>query len=552
MRDTYPRRFVLSGLIELTYEDFRMKSGIGRFVINSRRSVFSQQYSLGLQGYIYDPRIAVFSARVTKRNAKSNDNSGIYYSETGLKTVNYDLSATFLPYRQISLSVYSDKTDSTVSSTTSFSYNAFSKSHGAMLKVALAGLPLVKLEYDHWSFDDDRGTKKMENDRFSADLRGDLRSIRTRYFWSFEADDFKGPSRSFTSQHIRGYTDTVIKKDDILRTTFQYSDIDHSKYLGLTGELEMNSVKRFSHDYMYYFTRTETEEAETNAHRLKGRWQYRFTDDLTGSASVGAGTGKNVSKNVSEGGEEGGTSLGFGTDINYRKYIAGLDFRSYYNFSCDRKKEDATEGISEKKETLHNLGFNVITRKLSFGAIHADYAFFSFKSDISEATSHAFNLGVTGKGPGRAYWSLDGGYQRSNGDVFGAEEFTAPVLVVQQGQSYQARGEVGFPLGSEGLVVFNGGYIAGKNEGTGNRSFFYEGRLNYRVLRNLFLLTWWRESWDRTKPNNIDSNTRDVDLTINYRFKMLFFTAEFKAQKIGEATAHSENRSILFRFRRPF
>jgi hypothetical protein len=62
MRALYPKRFSLDGFVELKYNDYSVTTSSGR---RSSYSFLTQRYSVGIKGYVYDPRLIVFTAKAT-------------------------------------------------------------------------------------------------------------------------------------------------------------------------------------------------------------------------------------------------------------------------------------------------------------------------------------------------------------------------------------------------------------------------------------------------------------------------------------------------------
>jgi hypothetical protein len=210
MRIEYPKRFSFNGLIELTYTNYTVTSGIdGRKTLGAT-STFEQYYRLGVEGYIYHPRLAVFDASIHFRDIKFTAKAG-YGNQS--KDIGYDINATFLPFRPVSLDLYARKIDYTVD-WTGMPVDTSSNLYGARLRVNSRNLPAIRLEYYHWEYGllrygDVVDTIKI--DRYTLDVRGFLNKLRTRYFFFADIASYTRPEGNYSVQDYRLTTATTFK-----------------------------------------------------------------------------------------------------------------------------------------------------------------------------------------------------------------------------------------------------------------------------------------------------------------------------------------------------
>jgi len=144
----YLKKFRLTGLVELSYRDYSVSSTYRGRKSESGLSSFEQRYKLGLQGYVYHPKLVTFSTSVTFRKEKTDFDSG--GGERDAKDINYNFSATFLATRPVSMDVYGSRTDSTIEGVAP--YDITSNYYGTRLYFRHRKYPSVRLEYNHWDY----------------------------------------------------------------------------------------------------------------------------------------------------------------------------------------------------------------------------------------------------------------------------------------------------------------------------------------------------------------------------------------------------------------
>jgi len=186
MQEIYPRSFKFSGLVELTYKDYDTVTK-NRYENKSGYSVFQHRYSLAVKGYIYNPKLAVFSSRLTFLYNNMFNSTASF--EPDSRNINYELTAVFLPYRPVSLSTYATVTDFAVDS---FSWgNPLDNrvvTYGAVLGINLRNYPTIRFEYYHQDVTPTGSQQSMGktiNNSYYLLIKGTLLKIKTQYSMSF-------------------------------------------------------------------------------------------------------------------------------------------------------------------------------------------------------------------------------------------------------------------------------------------------------------------------------------------------------------------------------
>jgi len=377
------KRFRFTGLVELTYRDYSVESSYHGRSMGSGSTSFEQRYTLGMRGYIYHPKFISFLTRVSFRKLNSDqDNNGEHDAED----INYSFSANVLPAGPVSLDVYGLKTDSTVEGWGTAPYNITSTFYGARLRFSGRKYPSVRLEYNHWDYviEREKGYRiydfydyyygeeegivikkirikeKTDVDRLSMNVNGFFKSISTRYNMTADVSDYVSPFRDYTGVHLSANTYTTIKKESVLSTIFQYSDIDITKLTMFSANLGIFSKSRLHHGYGYEFLTYEAEKEKTESHTVSNYLHYRFSRMIFGTTNLRYRFGKR------DGIREDSYDIDAG--LNYGKTIKEYDFASYYKFSLSKD-----ERYGEYEFMGNSLGIGVSTRKFRVGNIYANY-----------------------------------------------------------------------------------------------------------------------------------------------------------------------------------
>lgn len=578
---TYPKMFRFTGLIELTYRDYStISTSYGRRTESGWTS-FEQRYRLGLQGYIYHPKLVTFSTSVTFRKEKTEVKENPE-NEWEAKDINYDLSASFLSTRPVSLDVYASKTDSTVEGW-STPNDITSNSYGATLGFIKNRFPSIRIEYNHWDytiermrgwrvFDESKELvverklvkEKTEMDRYSVNINGFLNFINTRYNIMGDFSEHSDPIRNYTGKNISTSTHTIIKKENMLSTSFQYSDIYNTQLTRFATDLRLRPRGRLYHSYGYEYLTSETEKGKTDSHTISSSLRYRFSRRIHGNANFRYTVGKK--DGVSE------ESYDVDAGLNYGRLIRNFDFTSYYKFSFGKEKING-----ESKFMWHTLGLGLATRKFRWGKVYLDYDFsyrtFDFayetlqqtdmKTGQTDAIEHSLRMGINGRGPGRAYWTVeaegrifDSKTKRGGGGFWFGEEYWAEKI-----RHYTLTGDIGYPIGRKGTAVFRASYTTGETNSIGIKRYYYEGRLNYRIFRNLNLLARWREEWQSkgwwagttaVESRDYGIKTREYEFDLYYMFRRVTLSLEYNAYKTEEGPSITEAKRLYLRLSRRF
>ncbi len=491
-------KYVITGLIELDYSDYSTTITSSGKKTESDASTFQERVKLGVQGYIKTPKLAVYEANVTFRHAATTFGStGAEDTHLKERQIDYDLFMNFLKFRPYSLEVYATRSSGTF--TDGGSLDTTTNTYGLTLKVSLkdilkpkgrngggdlsGNLPLLMFQYNH--FDHDlKGSGTNSADSFSSfnsynlELRGNVNSIRTRYVLGYEIIDSSTTVRSVETQTARANTYTSLKGNNFLSTSLLYSSGDNNKVTVATADLSLNPTERFSHEYAYSYFSNESNSSRSDSHDLSGAWGYRFSRELRGRATAFYAL---INQD-----EESENTYGSTAFLTYSTPIKDFNFDAGYSVAYKY-------GTQLGEFVGHAVELGLQTRKLKWGTIYADYNFnYDTMSNEGSLMEHVVRMGVHGRGPGRAYWTVEGRYVNATNDLGASAIELQPETRAGTSNYYSLIAEGGYPLGRRGGIYLQSSYSSGTANGADLKTFYYEARLNYSILRNLSLVAWWR------------------------------------------------------------
>ena len=588
----YLKRFRFTGLVELTYRDYSLVSTYRGRKAESEWKSFGQRYRVGLKGYVYHPKLLNFSTSLTFRKEQTDYDSG---GGTDARDINYDFFVSILPTTPVSLDFYGLKTDSTIEGWGAVHYNITSNSYGARLCFTKMNFPLIRFEYYHWDYTIERKREwlvpdmyelngksrmiqeKTENNRFSAYINGYLKAINTHYNITSNLSDYTSPFRKYDGKNITANTYTKIKTKNTLSMSFQDSDIDVTKLTMFTANLTLFPIGRLHHSYVYeYFTSeqrlSETEKVKLGSHTIGNYLLYRVSRMIYGTARLRYKFGKR------DGIKE--DSYNVNTQLNYGTTIKDFDFTSYYKFSLSEE-----ERRGEYKFMEHSLGIGLSKRKFRWGKVYANYDISIRKYDYmysvkendffdsefeeldkvsaeGDSIEHRIRTGLNGKGPGRAYWNIEaeGRILDSETEDHGTTFWLGEGYWAEKIRHYTVTGDVGYPIGLRGLSTFKASYTTGTTNSEPVEKYYYEVRLNYRILRNLNLLAWWREEWQNKGwwsgrflvGREYGRKTREYQMELNYLIHKITVAMEYNVYRLEEGPYMSEYKRLYMKLSRPF
>jgi hypothetical protein len=235
----------------------------------------------------------------------------------------------------------------------------------------------------------------------------------------------------------------------------------------------------------------------------------------------------------------------------------------------------------------HSLGMGLSSRKFRWGKVYANYDFsiskydytysvteydYFFDSEFDElenisaegdSTEHRIRMGINGKGPRRIYWNIEteARIYDSEIDDHGTVFWVGDEQWAEKIRHYTFAFDIGYPFGRRGLATLKARYTTGQTNSEDVESYDYEVHLNYRILRNLNFLAWWREDyrnkgwWGGSSVYSESAygwKTREYQIELHYVIRRITFSMEYNFYWVEEGPYTSDQKRLLLRLRRPF
>lgn len=595
----YPK-FRFSGLVEFTYRDYSTEytsHGSGR---ESGWSSFEQRYALGVKGYVYHPKLLTYAGNISYLKGKADYEQG---GRSDAKNTSYYYAVSVLKPLPISLDVYGSRIDSTSEVSGSAPYDYVANSFGARFYIAMKKFPTATIEYDHWDYtierervflvkpeeeetedfffydyEEEESTRevyekkrvreKTSLNRYRLNIKGLLKGINTHYFVTGSLSDYSSPYRNYDGKSLTINTNTAIRKNRLF-TSFQYYDIDFMQQTMFSATAVLAPIGRFSHWYKYELFKSDADRTRAESHAFSNFLMYRFSNRFFATARFYYKFGERNSEDEDLRKAE--------LDIHYRKTWREYDLTSYYQFSYHDKEYKGNYTILQ-----NSVGMGMSTKKFKIGKVYAnydvslvnyDYAFdirdsAQERSKIAQIDSlrHRFRIGVNRRLPRRAYVNVEfetiimDSEAKDHQRIFWlhGEPYAEKI------RHYTFKGDAGYPLGPRGFATIAASYTTGQTNDRDVDYYYYEGRLNYRLLRYLQAVAWWREDWRNrgwwagsryfapitARAYGFKSHEYQVAMYFSLRKSRL--SLEYNARRTEEGPYETRYRLLYLRFTKEF
>lgn len=582
----YPRKFRLTGFVELQYKNYWHETSTSRSTNDDTYSNLRERIRLGAEGFIYHPRLIVYKAAVEFSHQKSLTGVDIKGKDLG-----YSLLLSALPYRPISLDLFASRNHYSFVAKTQALPDRTVTHYGAKMRFnieKIKPLRLIRLRYEHWDYSTENISEDTKTDTYSISIHGLLSRLKTVYTLTSTLTNYSSPFLDIDTKFFSAYTDTSLTKKGLKFITsffysdFQYSTGDYTKELNFSADLNFPPGERFYHDYRYVFNQTEqfyqgsftsgTRDrlTELSYQTITGSWGYRFTERLMGSLFLDYGK----RKINSDQGEVTGVSAGF----SYRRPLGSFNSESSYRFIL--KKDELRNDFTE-----HYVNINLKTRRFKLGTGYLTYTLiksdseskvfeendeFFFdeeaeKTEIGKRTtdtlSHSIVLGLRGRGLGkmlrRSIWTVESSYFNTKSDIrrpirrsdeFGDSEIIFEDIT-RKSHQYSLYGQIIIPIRNSLNINSRATYALGETDSVSRESFVMHARLNYRIQRNLTFAGLIRGRWEKIedRPNR---TIIDYEASLDYRRGKLHCLLEFFLSTSKQADLTFWSRRIFLTVRR--
>lgn len=586
MTSGFPRKFRLTGFVELQYRNYWHETSSSRSTNDDTYSNFKERIRLHADGFIYHPRLIVYSAAVDFSHQKSLTGVDIKG-----KDLSYSLLVTALPYRPISLDLFASRDHYSFEAKTQALPDRTVTHYGAKMRFNIEKvqpLRLIRLRYEHWGYATENISEDTVTDTYSISVHGLLSKLKTVYTVTSTLTNFTSPVLDIDTKFFSAYTDTNLTKKGVklinsfFYSDFQYSIGDYTKDLNYSADLDFPPGERYYHDYRFVFNQTEQfykgSEASGTRDRLSelsyqiitGSWGYRFSDRLIGSLFLDYGKRKVDS--------EKGEVTGISTSLAYRRPLGAFNTESSYRFIL--KKDELRNDFTE-----HYITINLKTRRFSLGTGYFTYTFIKSDSEskvfeesdefyfdeeaekveigkrTTKTLSHSVVLGLRGRGFGkmlrRAIWTVENSYFNTTSDIkrpirttdeFGGTEITFEDITRKTHQ-YSIYGQIVVPIRTTMNINSRATYAIGETDSFSRQSFVMHTRINYRLQRNLTFAGLVRGRWEKIE-NSPNRTIIDYEASLDYRRGKLHCLLEFFLSTTKQKDLTFWSRRIFLTIRR--
>jgi len=570
MRTTYPKRFSFNSVVELTYKDYAIETQSRGRTTESNFATFEQRYTLGVKGYIYHPKLIVFSTRLTFRDQEMIKTTSIYKPKS--KNMIYELQAIFLPYRPISLQTYATVSDYTVEGLKSNHYDSRITNYGAILGINLRNWPLIRLEYYHLNIKptgSQQNKKETTNDSYNLTLKGTSSKLKTQYSLNLSYSDFQTPFEEKQNIYASLYTRTTFRLLSV-SNYFSYYDKEDSKLLGYYCTIDFTTFGRFYHTYYYLHENYEEKLIE----RTRKGTRQEVRADLSYKLSFNLSTSLSATYGLLEEDNEKGDYYAVAASLSYSRPIKQHYFVSHYRLHLrdNNFRGKFVEHLGNIELTSKNyrwgrlyISYNITKIDGTFKIINTTYldgVAFEEKPDEGKykATTHYLVLGLKGRLFKKATWSAEAQYINTDSTTkrpkrsFGYSEYDdSPILETERKRNYYLfLGEIFYPLGIRGSSAnLRSGYSHGEIDSKKTNKLFYELRLNIPISRRLVLASWARQAFYKIE-GNADRATKEFQVIANYRRGKIFLSAEYWLLITEENDRTRNDRRFILKAKRQF
>lgn len=596
----YPK-FRFSGLVEFTYRDYRTEYTYRGSGNENGWSSFEQRYALGVKGYVYHPKLLTYVGNISYLKGRADYDRG---GRSDAKNTNYYYAVSVLKPLPVSLDVYGSRIDATSEISGSAPYDYVSNSYGARLYISMRKFPTATIEYDHWDYTVERERvflvkpeeeeaedfffdeyaeeesmrevyekkkvrEKTSLNRYRLNIKGLLTGIDTHYFVTGELSDYSSPYRNYDGRSLSIHTNTAIRKNNRLFTSLQYYDIDFMQQSMFSTTATLAPIGRLSHWYKYEYFQSDADGTKTESHALSSFLMYRFSNKFYASARF--------YYKVGERNEEREDFRKVDLSIHHRKTWREYDLTSSYQFSYHDKEYKGDYTMMQNA-----IGVAMSTNKFKIGKVYANYDIslvdYDYTFDVREAVQgrtkiaridsmrHRFRVGVNRRLPRRAYVNVEfeaiitDSEARDHQRIFWL--YGEPWA--EKLRHYTVKGDAGYPLGIRGFVTLTASYTTGQTNDQDVDYYYYEGRLNYRLLRYLQAVAWWREDWRNrgwwagsryftaisARAYGFESREYQVELRLLLRKTRI--SLEYNSRRTEEGPYETQYRLLYMRFTKEF
>lgn len=382
----------LSGLIQLTYQKDRNKD----IETESRKDSFIQEYKLQYQGFVYSPRLLMYSIGGTFRKENSEtDDSAAGKTTARTKSKDYNLMLNFIQGTKYPFTIFKERMELptwTIQPEQAFQTKQTSDRYGLFGNAFLG--KGINLRYDIRK-DNTRTTGQTEGTDqrnrsflFGIDSRKEDKFVDATYSYqhNFERNknEFEAINDAKVSWGLRGKT-TNFNMDT------SYNDNSFTEFTTTTANMNLNYMPSsdFNSNFNFYGNHIKQKEDKGDFVTLFENMTYKISPYLT--------TNQNLMLYRSSGdfGNDGTESLTLGL-VFTKQAPQGLSFSADTTINGTAQQSDTTQ---DKTSMFYSIGGRVskFFEKIS-SEINAGGSYYYYSSSLGGRTiRYALNSGFVGR-----------------------------------------------------------------------------------------------------------------------------------------------------------
>jgi len=372
-------RLTFYGSVGVEAEDYQYESDYG----TRDRTRFRTRFDLNGRGFIWDPRFATFDAGVTLQRESVQTNENDTGGDTSYNMLGYRLNTTWFANKPYPLTLYANRSQSTVSDFWSPSYELTTNNLGARWGLQNKWLGRSNFYLDRTSSESSSSLVPRSEQQLSLGMdssqklrpkqwgESDL-SYGYRYT-AWEEQVYGGNQRQnylylndrslFGDKANLTANLTYYDRSDEWGGTGLGSNAMESRFLGFNSMYTVQQTDNFRHFYGLGLGMNNTGNSQNTSHNISGGANYRFNAQwqVTGMLGMSGSRSETSATSLGDPGQQQETTSLTGnvaamyTDTYFGNYLVN----GGYTLGLMRSETTSTYGMPAQENTIHtvNLGY---------------------------------------------------------------------------------------------------------------------------------------------------------------------------------------------------
>jgi len=568
IRWEHAQRYKLYGGVELSYKNYEEEHD----GTTSEQKSFSQQYVLGLSGYVWRPRLMIFSSDISFVATDQDP-----FSKS--RGINFGFNTTIFPRTRHPLILYANRTTSSLDGYLGFANKITTTSYGVRFGYSTFRNTRITIGYGHSRYEsEDNGLNNLnsfsEQDTFGISLlseperkfrvmstAGDnsnadnsnsnsnnsnsnnsnnsnnRRTIRydpiigITWGLNYEFLKFRTDRNSFSFQDETTHRFRLFAKRDLWNFFKGYSELnlykkEEYKSLNFILELERNTDKFRTYN-SYNYSLFEYNRNQSSTHNIGTRNTYYYTRNLLFHAGLSYAR---YTSDFSDPSAGYNANLG----VSYSKYFKNYIMQAYLNTGFNSSDRDTENNYSAS----YGLTINSVSKMTRFLTYNYAVSYIGSYSSTKDSTNNlSFDIYAT---KAFRYFALftNAGFEYWANSTFDSQ--------TSKGYSLRLNSGLHTRLSSFSLLTMKADYTFSHSDSLKTVSLIIQGNLSIFLLRNLDLNIDVIEQFNQDS-DGYDYRKFEALTSLNYRWKKLSLHGEFNISKENDNGSIIKKRTIFLR-----